>query len=49
MLGTGLGIVRENVNFRSSETDFPQRKKKIHGREKNWQYKKKEAPVLVLH
>ena len=35
MLGTGMGIVRENANFRSSETDFPQREKKCQ-----WEKKK---------
>jgi len=35
---TGIGIVRENANFRGSETDFPRRKRKkekIHGEKKS--------------
>ena len=41
----GMGIVHENANFHSSETDSAQ-KKNIHREKKSW-VQKKETPVLV--
>ena len=32
---TGVGIVRENANFRGSETDFPWRKTVVCGEKKS--------------
>ena len=40
--GSGMGIVPENAHFHSSETDFPQRKKIVHG-EKKLAVQKKEG------
>ena len=31
----GMGIVRENANFRGSKTDFPWRKTIVHGGKRN--------------
>ena len=42
---TGKGIVRENANFRGSETDSPRREKKIHGEKKSAVQKRKKKKM----
>ena len=39
---SSVGIVRKNANFSGSETDFPQKKKKLSEAKRNWQYEKKK-------